>query len=216
MVYDFSGSLVQYLEGSEGALLKMEMAETMEVLLCLLAGNNLVWAWDLSTGLAQVLDFNREYQALNQGQVVITCQSFDAPRSVLISGSNDGSFFVRRLHRDPESGSFACRLLRHGIAQERRPLLTTLWYDSVLDTLYTGDVAGCVKVVPKVTGVAVTMQQTHINRKKAMVVCRTNPGDNGSGAQGQVMKERGESEPEMDEARDEKQKWHGERVDSDI
>lgn len=109
LIYTLKGELIRVFEGGPSNLLTMVHARNLGTLACLYVGNNVIWAWDIDTGIPQVLEFNQELQALNQQQAVATCMTYDVLRDVLITGSNDGSFFIRKLHKDPETKSFASR-----------------------------------------------------------------------------------------------------------
>mmetsp|Transcript_22520 Transcript_22520/g.29465 ORF Transcript_22520/g.29465 Transcript_22520/m.29465 type:complete len:398 (+) Transcript_22520:107-1300(+) len=150
--YTLKGELVKTLSGGPTNLLAMAYARSMSTLICLYVGNNVMWAWDIETGIPQVLEFNKELENLNQQQSVATCMRYDNIRDILVTGSNDGSFFIRKLHRDPETKSFASRLLRFGIPPAPMPTLTTLSYHSDGDRLYTGDITGCCRIVHNASG----------------------------------------------------------------
>lgn len=86
--------------------------------------------------------------------------TYDDHRSILFTGANDGSVFVRGVEVTSTLGAaphVTMRLVRFcspapvaAGASVGAGTLTSMWYDTGLDRLYTGDMSGVSRVIKRV------------------------------------------------------------------
>lgn len=147
------------------------------------AGGNAGAIWVPAAGAARAVDFGAEFAALRRSGAHATCATYDEARATLFTGYDDGSVFVRAIAPAPagsDAAALSLKLLRvcaptaaaradaagavsataaagaggsvaAGIASAA---LSTMWYDTVGDALFTGDAGGVIRVVARVSGVA--------------------------------------------------------------
>ena len=107
-------------------------------------------------------DLTPELETAGRGSARVLCAAYDDLRGALFTGADDGSVHVWRVSR----ATTGARDLRIRIIKVAAPVipapapgtttapspvrLSALWYDTVTDVLYTGDVSGVVRVLEKV------------------------------------------------------------------
>lgn len=140
-----------------------------QCILATLHRRNAFLLWDLVGRKSAELDVTAELESIGKRNSVVTSACFDDDRGMLTVGTHDGGLFLRAVRRIGGTNDLALRLLRSykpthslgkilpGTSPHTLPTaVTSMYFDSRSDSLFTTDGSGIARLVPKATGIAST------------------------------------------------------------
>eukprot|EP00753_Platysulcus_tardus_P000502 PLAT10499.1.p1 GENE.PLAT10499.1~~PLAT10499.1.p1 ORF type:complete len:850 (+),score=451.28 PLAT10499.1:343-2550(+) len=137
----------------DGTVSQLLWLSSFGSLMAMVSGSNRSYLWDLEAGTTAILDCKGELDDLGKGSSTATCAFYDDARSIIFTGADDGTFFLRKVSRSADGAAFDVQLFKYGNPSASMPsTITTIWYDSLQDVLVTGDATGVVRLVEAVTG----------------------------------------------------------------